>query len=66
MSIVKLTFSPNGQTQVETNGVPGTDCRKASGPYMETIGGKVTDDQPTAEAALPSMSEGTDTYTGQH
>lgn len=58
MSKVRITIRPNGQRQVEVEGVPGADCRVASRPYQEALGGQVVSDNPTYEMDLPSAHQG--------
>ena len=48
MRIIEIVISPNGQTQVETKGFTGAECRDAS-KFIEQALGKQTSEQLTAE-----------------
>ena len=45
---IEITISPNGQTRVETKGLPGSQCREASR-FIESALGKITSEQLTPE-----------------
>ena len=48
MRIIEIVISPNGQTQVETKGFTGAECRDAS-KFIEQALGQRTSEQLTAE-----------------
>ena len=48
MKIIEIVVSPNGQTQIETKGFTGSECRDASR-FVEQALGKRTGEQLTAE-----------------
>ena len=48
MKTIEIVISPNGQTQVETKGFTGAECRDAS-KFIEQALGKQTSEQLTAE-----------------
>ena len=48
MKIIEIVVSPTGQTQVETKGFSGSECRDASR-FIEQALGKQTGEQFTAE-----------------
>ena len=41
MKTIEITVSPNGETQVETKGFAGSECREAS-KFLESALGKST------------------------
>nr|WP_146410046.1 DUF2997 domain-containing protein [Allorhodopirellula heiligendammensis] len=48
MPTIEIVVSPTGQTQVQTKGFTGSQCRQAS-QFMETALGQRTSEQLTAE-----------------
>ena len=48
MKIIEIIISPSGETQVETKGFTGSECRDAS-KFIEQALGKQTSEQLTAE-----------------
>jgi hypothetical protein len=48
MKTIEIVVSPNGQTQVQTKGFTGSECRAAS-EFIEKALGKRTQEQLTAE-----------------
>jgi hypothetical protein len=46
--IIEITVAPNGETQVETKGFAGSECREASR-FMENALGQQTSERMTAE-----------------
>ena len=48
MKIIEIVVSPTGQTQVETKGFSGSECRDASRFLEEALGARVSE-QLTAE-----------------
>ena len=51
MGIVIVTVKPNGETNVEADGIKGTQCSLHTAPYIKALG------QRTGEAAKPEMFE---------
>jgi len=48
MKTIEIVVSPNGQTQVQTKGFVGSECRQAS-QFIEQALGQRTSEQLTAE-----------------
>ena len=48
IKIIEIVVSPTGQTQIETKGFTGSECRDASR-FVEQALGKQTSEQLTAE-----------------
>ncbi|PHS11668.1 MAG: hypothetical protein COA78_09135 [Blastopirellula sp.] len=57
---IEITVSPKGQTQIETKGFSGSECRQAS-EFLEKALGQQTQEQLTAEfhqqAAQPQTNQ---------
>ena len=43
MKLIEITVSPTGQTQVQTKGFAGGECREASRFVEETLGQRVSE-----------------------
>ena len=43
MKTIEITFSPNGQTRVETKGFTGAGCREASRFVEQALGQRIHD-----------------------
>jgi hypothetical protein len=46
---IEIIVAPNGQSQVQTKGVTGSSCRKASGFIEQAIGQRTSEQLLTAE-----------------
>lgn len=57
MAKVTIKFSETGEDEITVEGVPGGDCRNASKPYLDAIGGEIVQDKPTAEMFEPPNNE---------
>ncbi len=46
--IIEIIVTPTGETNIQTKGFAGAECRQASR-FVEVALGQVTSDQPTSE-----------------
>ncbi|MCH8148360.1 MAG: DUF2997 domain-containing protein [Planctomycetes bacterium] len=59
MKIIEIVVSPTGQTQVETKGFSGSECRDASRFIVEALG-ECAGEQLTAEFHETSTNQSVD------
>lgn len=63
---IEIIVSPTGQTQIQTKGFVGAECRQAS-QFMEQALGRRTGEQLTAEFHQPvSQQVGQQAHQSQH